>query len=126
MTGKLDEISLAIGDMGAKIDGLTRALQQSEKRAAVHRAGVHRRMDEVVGDLTEVREKVAVATTSIAAVQQEVTKIKGVTDDVEKMRQRAIGAGTLGLWLWRAGYALMGAAAGFAGAIAFLTGRPPP
>ncbi|HEV2502314.1 MAG TPA: DUF1515 family protein [Mesorhizobium sp.] len=126
MTTRLDDISEAIGGLRADMKALYRLFETSERRALDHRKGVHRRMDDLVGEVSDVKETVAAATGSIDTLKAEVTKIKDVTDDVERMRQRAIGAGTLGKWLWRAGYVIMGAAGGFAGAIAFLTGRPPP
>lgn len=126
MATRLDDISEAIGALRSEVGALHRGLEKSERTAQEHRKGVHRRMDDLVGEVSDVKETVAAATGSIETLKGEVTKIKGVTDDVERMRQRAIGAGTLGKWLWSVGYIVMGAAGGFAGAIAFLTGRPPP
>jgi hypothetical protein len=49
-----------------------------------------------------------------------------VTNDVVQMRERVMGAGTLGRWIWRLGTIIVSAAAGAAAAYTSLTGRPPP
>ena len=106
MTSKLDDISMAIGRMEAEVAGLRRDFQSSELRSVDHRAGVHRRMDELVGDLSDVGEKLAAATAKIEAVSDDVAEMKPVTDEVRRWKLMGIGAlGVVGIGGASIGYA---------------------
>jgi hypothetical protein len=85
MTTKLDDISEAIGSLRAEVAGLRRDFQASEFRADAHRSGVHRRMDELVGDVSTVKVDMAV-------VKEDVAEMKPVTDDVKRWKLMGIGA----------------------------------
>lgn len=60
------------------------------------------------------------------AVEKSVESIRPTTDELERVRDRVIFAGSLGKALWGAGKVLISAAAGAAAAWYSLTGRPPP
>lgn len=62
----------------------------------------------------------------IQTLEKEVAAFAPTSREYERFRERAIGAGTLGRWLWRLGGLLISAAAGAAAAWTTLTGRPPP
>lgn len=85
MTTKLDDISQAIGALQAEVAGLRRDFQQSETRAVDHRAGVHRRMDDIVDEVGDLKSDVAV-------VKKDVAEMKPVTDDVKRWKLMGMGA----------------------------------
>lgn len=62
----------------------------------------------------------------IQTLEREVAAFAPTSANVERLRERAIGAGTLGRWLILLGGWLVGAAAGLMQAYTWLTGRPPP
>ena len=74
-----------IGMLTAKVDMILEGVRRSEEKSDASRASMHRRMDEIVDRVS----KVELAT---AAVQEDVTEMKPVTDEVKMWRQRGIGA----------------------------------
>lgn len=110
MTTKLDDISEAIGqlraevkNLGHKIDQAERHTSDSNRRADEHRTSIHRRVDELVGEVSAL-------TTEVATMKDDVKESKEVTDKVRQWEQRGIGAlFVAGI----AGTALGGAVAGF-------------
>lgn len=122
----LNDIYNEIGKLTTAVQGLQRQIDSNEKRNAdsikkadESRANVHRRLDEVVMRTTHLESDMVSVKSTVAGVQN-------VTDDIKAMRQQAVGAGTLGVWLWKIGGWVIGAAAGFMAAYTWLTGRPPP
>lgn len=106
VTSKLDDISMAIGRMEAEVAGLRRDFQASELRSVDHRAGVHRRMDDLVADLGEANQKLATATAKIGAVSDDVAEMKPVTEEVKRWKLMGIGAlGVVGIGGASIGYA---------------------
>lgn len=85
MTGKLDEISKAIGGLEQAVIGLRNDLQQSETRSIDHRANLHRRVDDLVSDVGDLGVKVA-------SMEATVSDSKTVTDDVKRWKLMGIGA----------------------------------
>jgi hypothetical protein len=85
MTGKLDEISKAIGGLEQAVIGLRRDLQQSEKNSVDHRTNLHRRVDDLVSDVGDLGAKVA-------SMEATVTDSKSVTDDVKRWKLMGMGA----------------------------------
>lgn len=70
-----------IGTLLAKVESIERNMQ----RADDHRAVVHRRMDDLVEDVGEMR-------TDMTAVKRDLADTKEVTDAVKIWRQRGMGA----------------------------------
>lgn len=106
MATRLDDISEAIGDLRAEVRALHRMLETSDRRAAEHRQGVHRRMDGIVEDLGEVKAEVLVANQKIETVKEDVADMKPVTDEVKRWKLMGIGAlGVVGVGGASIGYA---------------------
>ncbi len=133
MAASLNEIYKMLGELtgtvkaiNEKVDVLSREMSDAEDRSEKSRANVHRRLDELVVRTTHIETDVLSAKGRLDAVERATVDMKAVTDDVKIMRERAFGAGTLGVWLWRIGGGILSAAGGFAAAYTWLTGRPPP
>jgi hypothetical protein len=77
-----------IGMLTAKVDMILEGIRRSEEKSDVSRASMHRRMDEIV-------ERVGKVETSVVSLQDDVTEMKPVTDDVR--RWKLIGLGALGV-----------------------------
>lgn len=106
MTTKLDDISVAIGEMRAEVTGLRRDFQSAELRSVEHRSAVHRRMDGIVEDLGEVKAEVSVANERIEAVKDDVAEMKPVTEEVKRWKLMGLGAlGVVGIGGASLGYA---------------------
>ena len=125
-SANLTDIYHMLGDLQAtvratesKLDGIASDMRESEDKADMSRANVHRRLDEVVLRTGHLEA-------DMSTVKHKVEGMETVTDDIKIMRERARGAGTLGVWLWRIGGGILSAAGGFAAAYTWLTGRPPP
>jgi hypothetical protein len=88
MATKLDDISEAIGSLRAEVRILTANTADNMRRADEHRAVIHKRVDDMVGEFSDVKA-------DLAAVQKDVAEMKPVTDDVK--RWRLMGMGALGL-----------------------------
>jgi len=108
-------IERALGVVIGKLDSIeVRLGKQDESRAALHR-----RMDDLVMRTTHLE-------TDLLSVKNQVKGVEQVTDDVKVLRQQAQGAGTLGQWLIRFGFAVVGVAGWLVGLYTWFTGRPPP
>ena len=90
--GDLHGISVAIGELRGDIRGLATKIDRAEKgreesteRADKHRAVIHRRVDELVHEVGELKTKVDV-------MEPAVKDSKAVTDEVKQWKQRGIGA----------------------------------
>jgi len=108
-------VERTLGILLGKLEGIEDRLDRADES----RAGMHRRLDEVVMRTTHVE-------TDIMAVKNTVKEMQAVTDEITLVRERVLGAGTLGRWLWRLGTIIVSAAAGAATAYTWMTGKPPP
>lgn len=80
-----------IGMLTAKVDMMLEAQRRSEEKADVSRASVHRRMDEMVDRVSKVE-------TTIVTVQEDVSEMRPVTDDVKRWKLMGLGAlGVVGI-----------------------------
>lgn len=94
----LHDIYKAIGTLSAQVEGLRRDIDASERRAGAEnreadekRATVHRRLDEVIDELGEVKIE-------MATVTGQVKDSKAVTDQVKQWKLMGLGAlGVVGI-----------------------------
>ncbi|ATU91454.1 DUF1515 family protein [Phyllobacterium zundukense] len=94
----LNDIYKSIGALTAEVQGLRRDMEASERRAALEnreadekRAVVHRRMDDIISEVGDIK-------TDIATITEQVKDSKTVTDDVKKWKAMGIGAlGVVGI-----------------------------
>ncbi|SCB16556.1 DUF1515 family protein [Rhizobium hainanense] len=77
-----------IGTLTAKVDMLIEATRRQEEKSDASRASVHRRVDEIVDRLAKVES-------TASAVQEDVSEMRPVTDDVK--RWKLMGLGALGM-----------------------------
>lgn len=77
-----------IGALTAKVDIIMDMMKRSEEKSDTSRASLHKRVDEIVDRVGKVEG-------SISAVQDDVTDMKPITDDVR--RWKLIGLGALGM-----------------------------
>lgn len=105
-------------DIGAILATL-KAIEDRLERADESRAGMHRRMDEIVLRTTHLEA-------DVGSIVKKVDDMEKVTVEVTTLRTKAQGAGTLGRWLIRLGIGIVTAAGWMIGAYTWLTGRPPP
>lgn len=92
MPTQLDAISEAIGRLrgdvralSGKLDLAERNVLESNRRADEHRATIHRRVDDLVGNVDDLARKVD-------AIETTVNDSKAVTDEVKLWKQRGVGA----------------------------------
>ncbi|MBZ9850137.1 DUF1515 domain-containing protein [Mesorhizobium sp. CA14] len=98
-----DGVERTLGILLGKLEGIEKAIAQADDQATAHRATVHRRLDEMVGEVGDLRAEVAI-------MKADVKDSKAITDEVKQWKQRGIGALFVsGI----AGTALGGAAVGF-------------
>lgn len=121
----IGELTSAVRSIDEKVNHLREDMSDTEVSANASRAGIHRRLDELVLRVTNIEADVLSAKNRIDKVERDTSDMKTVTDDVRIMRERAFGAGALGVWLWRLGGMILSAAGGAAAAYTWLTGRPP-
>jgi chromosome segregation ATPase len=88
----LHDIYQAIGSLTALVERLRRDLDASENRAGAEnreadekRAQVHRRMDDLVNEVADIK-------TNIATISTQVKDSKTVTDEVKRWKLMGIGA----------------------------------
>lgn len=94
----LNDIYKSIGILTAEVQGLRRDMESSERRAALgnreadeKRAAVHRRMDDIVAEVGDIK-------TDIATITEQVKDSKIVTDEVRKWKLMGLGAlGVVGI-----------------------------
>ena len=81
-----------IGMPTARVDMILEGIRRSEEKSDASRASMDRRVDELV-------ERVGKVEASVASVQDDVTEMKPVTDDVRRPQQQnnkcAVAAQTL-------------------------------
>ncbi len=104
-----------LGILLGKIEGIEDRMERAESS----RAGVHRRLDDLLQRTTHLEGEVA-------STKSKVEDMEKVTIEVTTLRTRAQGAGTLGRWLVRLGIGIVTVAGWLIGAYTWMTGRPPP
>lgn len=99
MTTKLDDISEAIGalrnevkNLGQKIDRADQNAAESNRQAAEHHAALHRRVDELVVEVGEVKADTSGLAGTVAQMQATVADSKSVTDEVKMWKAQGRGA----------------------------------
>lgn len=99
MTTKLDDISEAIGalrnevkNLGQKIDRADQTAAESNRQASEHRAALHRRVDELVVEVGEVKADTSGLAGTVAQMQATVADSKSVTDEVKLWKAQGRGA----------------------------------
>ncbi|TIW97793.1 DUF1515 family protein [Mesorhizobium sp.] len=96
-------VERTLGILLAKVDGIEKAIALAEQQRRDERAIMHRRLDEMVSEVGDLRAEVG-------AMKSDVKDSKAITDEVKQWKQRGIGALFVsGI----AGTALGGAAVGF-------------
>ncbi len=81
-------IERALGIDVGKLEGIEKRLERQDESRAV----LHQRLDDVVLRMTHVE-------VDVTSLRNRTDAMEEVTNQVETMRQRAIGAGTLGRWM---------------------------
>lgn len=99
--------------------GKMEAVEDRMDKAENSRAGVHRRLDDLLQRTTHLEGEVALTKAKVEGMEK-------VTVEVTTLRTKAQGAGTLGRWLIRLGIGIVTLAGWLIGAYTWLTGRPPP
>jgi len=122
----LNDIYRQIGELIGSMKGLVGnvadlkiAAAASEESAAEYRQGVRDELGKIVLRTTHLE-------TDMSTVKESIEKMRGVTDDVVKMRERALGAGTAGNIVIKIGVGVVGMVGWVAWLYTYLTGRPPP
>lgn len=122
----LNEIYKLIGELTGTVKAIEGGISEikqdlatSEVASSHSRAGIHRRLDDIV-------QRTANLESDMSATKNKVEGMEKVTVEVTTLRSKAEGAGTLGRWLLRAGVGVVTIAGWLVGAYTYLTGRPPP
>ena len=74
-----------LGTLIAEVKNLREDFRRSEDKSDANRASLHRRMDELVDRVGKVEG-------AVAQVNEDVTEMKPVTDDVRKWKLMGMGA----------------------------------
>lgn len=108
-------IERQLGILIGKVEGIADRLDQADRS----RAAMHHEINTLVLRATHLE-------TEMHSTKLRVEKIGRVTDDVETMRDKALGAGAAGQWIVRIAIGAVGLAGWAMAAYAWLLGRPPP
>jgi len=122
LTDIYQQVGELIGSMkglNSKVDDLKTVAAESEAKSADYRQGVRDELGKLVLRTTHLE-------VDMNSVKDSIIKMRGVTDGVEKMRERALGAGTAGAIVIRIGVGVVAAVGWVAWLYTYLTGRPPP
>lgn len=133
MAASNSEIYKAIGEFGSAIKSIERGIDEikrdiaaSEVASSSSRAGIHRRLDDIVQRTANLEGEMTATKKETTEIKDKVAGMEKVTVEVTTMRTKAQGAGTLGRWLLKIGFIIVSAAGWLAAAYTQLTGRPPP
>lgn len=74
-----------LGTLIAEVKNLREDFRRSEDKSDASRASMHRRMDELV-------KRVGTLEGSTAAMQEDITEMRPITDDVQKWKVMGMGA----------------------------------
>lgn len=83
-----ESVDRLLGELIAKVENLREDMKESERKSDISRAGVHRRLDDMVDRVGDVEG-------DVKEIRKDVSEMKPVTDDVK--RWRLIGLGALGV-----------------------------
>lgn len=108
-------VERTLGIIIGKLEGM----EERMERAETSRAGVHRRLDDLVMRTTHLES-------DVASTKKRVEGMEQVTVQTTTLITKAEGAGTLGRWLLRIGLGVVTLAGWMIGVYTWLTGRPPP
>lgn len=113
----MDETNVerTLGKILGKQEDIIRRLDHADDS----RAGLHENMNNVVLRVSHIEA-------DLTTVKRKVEGVEQVTEDVKRMRDRALGAGTAGSVLIRIGIGVVTVAGWGAWLYTYLTGRPPP
>lgn len=92
MSSQLDEISEAIGSLRSDVKNLNQTLSDNTRRADLHRAVIHKRVDEVVAEFGKLSAAAETIESKVDAVEAIAIEAKAVTDQVKMWEQRGMGA----------------------------------
>lgn len=121
-SASLAAVAERLASLEAKVDAMqvTQAtLSRQDEEAARSRARIYEGIEAIKLTLVTVNHRLDVLDAADRAMQPSLAELRN-------LRERAAGAGTLGVWLWRFGGLLISFAAGIAAAWTAMTGRPPP
>lgn len=113
------ELTGTVRAMNGKVDDLKRDASEAEATSAAYRQGVRDELGKIVMRTTHLES-------DLASVKKKVDAQGEVTADVLALRERAIGAGTVGGWLVKLGIGVVAFAGWVLGIYTYLTGKPPP
>jgi hypothetical protein len=74
-----------LGMLIAEVKNLREDLRRAEDKSDASRASVHRRMDDIVGRVGNIEG-------AVTQVNDDITDMKPVTDDVKRWKQMGVGA----------------------------------
>lgn len=115
----MNELNRAIGELTAEVRGLRRDVQDDRTASANYRKGMRDEMAKIVMRQTHLEA-------DVSSIKAKVDDMEQVTVQVQTLRSKAEGAGTLGKWLIRIGIGVVTFAGWVIGAYTYITGRPPP
>lgn len=108
-------VERTLGIILGKLEGMEERMDKAENS----RAGVHRRLDDLVMRTTHLES-------DVSSTKNKIETMERVTVEVTTLRTKAEGAGTLGRWLIKFGLGVIWLAGVLVGAYTYITGRPPP
>lgn len=108
-------VERTLGILLGKLEGIEDRLERADES----RAGIYKRLEDLVLRTTHLEA-------DVMSVKAKTDAIQSVTEDVKKMRQQAQGAGTMGRWLIRIGVGIIMAAGWLMTVYTWATGKPPP
>src|SRR5688572_26511203 len=111
-------VERTLGILLGKVEGIEDRLVEADQGRQL----IHQRLDQLVIRTTHLESDVFTTKQAVDTTKTSVEAMKGVTDDVVMLRQRAEGAGTLGRWLYRIAVWSIGAAGWLIGLYTWLTG----
>lgn len=115
-----DEVTQSIGAAVARTQVLLERVIEDNEDAKVSRKEQYRKMDEMGANMTEMKYRLTSVESQLAVAAPTIAEFLVI-------KQRVIGAGALGRWLWLIGGVLLGTVSWIAGLdrviVAWLTER---
>ncbi|WP_262048670.1 DUF1515 domain-containing protein [Bradyrhizobium sp. Bra78] len=113
--GALREMARSIGALESTVKTLTATWQQQEQSASQGRRDLHQKVDglrnEVSAKVDGMRGEITAMGTQLAHAIKDISEMKPVVEAVETVKQQAVGAGRLSVWLYRLAVVASGGAA---------------
>ena len=126
MAASLNEIYKLVGELTGTVKAIEngvgeikRDIAASETTSSNSRQSMHKRLDDLVLRTTHLES-------DMSSTKRQLDSMEKVTVEVTTLRNKAEGAGSVGLWLLKVGIGLVGFAGWVVGVYTWLTGRPPP